>query len=275
LHMPSRNTPFWSGPPGPNPFIAPALPPIAPPQPPHNFNMWPFSGPLEMDVVPRVQTASPPIMTAPTPTLAPEPSPPPPYSALPPIPEIERQEGLTVTIDTDTPETPSDPCNLFVKNLDDEVIVTQRDLENLFTEFGTITSAFLATYAPKDSYTPAVSKGFGFVAFSRPQEADIAKEKLHGIVIGRKKIFVNYAEKKEDRQMRLKVLFANVERLAEEMRSETATKRGEEMMGEVKRDERDDRVSRRGMLRGGALHDGSTMDIVPLIPRPTPSSSLV
>jgi RNA recognition motif-containing protein len=194
-------------------------------------------------------------MSAPTPTVAPEPSPPPPYSALPQVPEIEDQPDLELE------KTHTDPCNLFIKNLDDEVIVTQRDLENLFGEYGTITSAFLATHPTKDSYTQAVSKGFGFVAFSRPQEADLARESMHGTVVGRKKIFVGYAEKKEDRRMRLKVFFANREKLAEEMKSELAIK--DEMVGEIRRDVRDERISRRSVVCAGS-HDRSTTDIVPI-----------
>jgi hypothetical protein len=261
---------MWSGPLGPNPFIAPLLPPIAPPPP--DFSMWPFSSPPVMDVVPRIQSASPP-MTAPTPTVAPEPSPPPPYSAIPPIPEIESHEGLVpqmgdTRLESFPGKTPCDPCNLFVKNLDDEVIVTQRDLESLFSEYGTITSAFLATYVPKDSSFLAISKGFGFVAFSRPQEADLAKEKMNGCIIGRKKIFVSYAEKKEDRQMRLKVLFANMEKIAEEMRSELNVK--PDLIREIK-DTKEERVSGRRAFRGPSYE--STMDMTipgPVGPRFSP-----
>ena len=259
IHVPPPRG-MWSGPSGPNPFVAPPLPPIAPPQPPPNFTMWPFSSPPIIDVVPRMRTASPP-MTAPTPTVAPEPSPPPPYSALPLIPEIESHEGFTppigdTTLESPSGKTPFDPCNLFIKNLDDEVIATQRDLENLFSEYGTITSAFLATYAPTDSSSLAVSKGFGFVAFSRPQEADLAKDKMNGRIVGRKKIFVSYAEKKEDRQMRLKILFANAEKLAEEMRSELNIK--PDLMGEIIKDT--ERISRRGVFLGP--YDESTPDMM-------------
>ena len=275
IHVPPPRS-MWSGPPRPNPFIAPPLPPIAPPQPPPNFTMWPFSSPPVIDAVPPMEPASLPT-TAPTPTPAPEPSPPPPYSALPPIHKIEFHEGFTPPIGDTTLEllsgkTPCDPCNLFIKNLDDEVVATQRDLENLFSEYGTITSAFLAIYAPKDSSSLAVSKGFGFVAFSRPQEADLAKEKMNGCIIGRKKIFVSYAEKKEDRQMKLKVFFANVEKLAEGMRSELHVE--PDLIGEIKKNTRDERVSGRSVFRG--LPDGSTMDMMipgSFGPRPSPRLS--
>ena len=157
-------------------------------------------------------------------------------------------------IDCTPGKAPSDPCNLFVKNLDDEVIVTQRDLEALFAPFGTITSTFLATYAPKNERTLPVSKGFGFVAFSRSQEAEAAKDKLHGQVVGRKKIFVSYAEKKEDRHMRLKQLFANMETLAEEMKKEKRAK-GETDETALK----DQHISNRGVMRLDRNHDNISL----------------
>jgi RNA recognition motif. (a.k.a. RRM, RBD, or RNP domain) len=144
--------------------------------------LWPFpSSPVApplsqmgMDV-PAIQPDSPPMsmpMNAPAPTVAPEPSPPPPYSALPPISEEDHPIDFA---DAFYSPAPYDPCNLFIKNLDDEVVANQADLEILFSEFGIITSAFLATYGPKDPSHPPVSKGFGFVAFARPDEAELAR----------------------------------------------------------------------------------------------------
>jgi hypothetical protein len=241
---------IWTGRPGPNPFVASPLPPIVQPQQPPNFTMWQYTSPPTMDVVPPMLRAPP--MEPPAPVVAPEPSPPPPYSALPPTRATNSQASgsgspeTTVPIDAIPPKAPGDPCNLFVKNLDDEVIVTQRDLEKLFAPHGTVTSTFLATYAPKDENSQPVSKGFGFVAFARAQEAESAKNKLHGLVVGRKKIFVSYAERKEDRHTRLKVLFANMENLAEQMKRDLIAKaEGEELAKEM----RDDDISRRGVLR--------------------------
>jgi RNA recognition motif. (a.k.a. RRM, RBD, or RNP domain) len=258
---PPPPTQLWTGPAGPNPFVAPPLPPISPPQQPPNFTMWQYANPTPMEVVqPVIRTL--PALQPPAPLVAPEPSPPPPYSALPPIRETDSQGSASgspepmANIDTSPPKAPSDPCNLFVKNLDDEVIVTQRDLEKLFAAYGTITSTFLATYAPKDDNSPPVSKGFGFVAFARAQEAELAKDKLHGQIVGRKKIFVSYAERKEERHSRLKLLFANMESLADQMKRDIIAKAdGEEVSKEMK----DDGVSSRGVTRpqeGQRLDEG-------------------
>lgn len=102
------------------------------------------------------------------------------------------------------PETtkPYDPANLYVKNLDDQCIINTEDLKNLFVSHGQITSAFLATYP-----SSGISKGFGFVAFASPQDATKAKAALDGRVVGRKRIFITYAERKEDRIQRLKAIF--------------------------------------------------------------------
>src|SRR5277367_2637705 len=262
---------LWNTSSGGHPYIAPPIPPIPQPrpQPASNYPVWPFPTrtPPVVDVVPRVQHGSPPL-APPTPGPVPEPSPPPPYSALPPIPETD-QETFShddFTVDPTASKNPCDPCNLFIKNLDDEIIVTQRDLEKLFSEYGTITSAFLATYPPKSPSMHAVSKGFGFVAFSRPQEAQLAREKMQGAIVGRKKIFVSFAEKKEDRQNRLKALFANMEKMAEDMKNQLAIK--EDLRSEGKREVRDGAISRRGVIRGN--QDGQTVSPVRSMPRLSP-----
>ncbi|KAI5780885.1 hypothetical protein EDC01DRAFT_601547, partial [Geopyxis carbonaria] len=102
------------------------------------------------------------------------------------------------------PETskPADPCNLFVKNLDDRIIGTSEELKNLFEKYGTVTSAHLATISGTD-----VSKGYGFVAFGKQDEAAKAKESLNNSLVGKKRVFVSYAERKEDRMKRLKTIF--------------------------------------------------------------------
>lgn len=101
------------------------------------------------------------------------------------------------------PETPKprDPSNLYIKNLDDGFITTTMDLKAAFGQYGQIASAFLATYPN------GTSKGFGFVAFVNPSDAVVAKESLDGVIVGRKRVFVTFAERKEERTQRLKELF--------------------------------------------------------------------
>ncbi|KAF8468176.1 hypothetical protein BDZ91DRAFT_100044 [Kalaharituber pfeilii] len=101
------------------------------------------------------------------------------------------------------PETtkPRDPSNLYIKNLDDQYITTTMDLKAAFGQFGQIASAYLATFSN------GVSKGFGFVAFVNPADAVIAKEHLDGAILGRKRVFVTFAERREERTQRLRELF--------------------------------------------------------------------
>lgn len=62
--------------------------------------------------------------------------------------------------------------NIYVKNIDDDV--TDDDLREHFSQCGMITSAKLM----RD--TKGISKGFGFVCFSTPEEANKAVAILHG-----------------------------------------------------------------------------------------------
>jgi polyadenylate-binding protein len=74
--------------------------------------------------------------------------------------------------------------NLYIKNLDDTI--DDERLRNTFTNFGTITSAKVM----RDKDRPEVSKGFGFVCFSSPEEATRAVTAMNGNMVGSKPIYV-------------------------------------------------------------------------------------
>nr|AAL65912.1 Crp79 [Schizosaccharomyces pombe] len=102
------------------------------------------------------------------------------------------------------PNSPIDPSNLYVKNLDDTVITCKSQLEDLFSPFGSILSSMLACYP-----NSGISKGYGFVAFRQIEAAVRAKDTLNGMMVGKKRIFVCFAERKSDRIRRLQAFFAN------------------------------------------------------------------
>lgn len=95
--------------------------------------------------------------------------------------------------------------NVFVKNfgenLDDE------QLFELFLPYGKITSHKVMS---NDSGKP---KGFGFVAFSCPEEAEAAVDALNGHEIGGKPLYVGRAQKRQERNADLKKKY---ERLKQE-----------------------------------------------------------
>eukprot|EP00281_Chroomonas_sp_CCMP1168_P022820 CAMPEP_0206224194 /NCGR_PEP_ID=MMETSP0047_2-20121206/6899_1 /ASSEMBLY_ACC=CAM_ASM_000192 /TAXON_ID=195065 /ORGANISM="Chroomonas mesostigmatica_cf, Strain CCMP1168" /LENGTH=640 /DNA_ID=CAMNT_0053647141 /DNA_START=239 /DNA_END=2161 /DNA_ORIENTATION=- len=74
--------------------------------------------------------------------------------------------------------------NLYIKNLDDAI--DDDKLRSTFEQFGTITSAKVM----KDKERPDVSKGFGFVCFSAPEEATRAVTAMNGQMVGSKPIYV-------------------------------------------------------------------------------------
>lgn len=86
--------------------------------------------------------------------------------------------------------------NLYVKNLDD--IVDDEKLRAEFGNYGTITSAKIM----RDEKT-GVSKGFGFVCFSSPDEATKAVSEMNGKMMGGKPIYVALAQRKDVRKAQL------------------------------------------------------------------------
>ncbi|XP_062115151.1 polyadenylate-binding protein 7 [Humulus lupulus] len=87
--------------------------------------------------------------------------------------------------------------NVYVKNIDDDV--TEEELKEHFSQCGTITSG---TLMMDDK---GVSKGFGFVCFSTPEEAYKAVNTFHGVMFHRKPLYVSIAQRKEDRQAQLQL----------------------------------------------------------------------
>ncbi|KAH8835327.1 polyadenylate binding protein [Flagelloscypha sp. PMI_526] len=104
-------------------------------------------------------------------------------------------------------EMKSQYTNLYVKNLDTEV--SQEEFENLFKQFGNITSAIVQVDEE------GKSKGFGFVNFERHEEAQAAVEQLHDSEINGKKLFVTRAQKKAEREEELRKAYesAKMEKL--------------------------------------------------------------
>ncbi|XP_060526485.1 polyadenylate-binding protein 4-like [Cylas formicarius] len=82
-------------------------------------------------------------------------------------------------------------ANVYVKNLDDTF--TDAKLHQVFAGFGTITSAKVMTENGR-------SKGFGFVCFAAPEEADKAIDELHGKIVGTKPLYVAHAQRREERK---------------------------------------------------------------------------
>ncbi|KAK7284949.1 hypothetical protein RJT34_19703 [Clitoria ternatea] len=90
--------------------------------------------------------------------------------------------------------------NIYVKNIDDNV--TDEELRDHFSACGTITSAKVM----QDD--KGISKGFGFVCFSTPEEANKAVNTFHGFMFHGKPLYVALAQRKEDRQAQLQLQYA-------------------------------------------------------------------
>ncbi|KAL3327686.1 hypothetical protein AABB24_035385 [Solanum stoloniferum] len=85
--------------------------------------------------------------------------------------------------------------NVYVKNINGDV--KDHELRELFSQCGKITSAKLMLDEK------GVSRGFGFVCFSRPEEANKAVNTFHGFMFGQKPLYVAIAQRKEERQTQL------------------------------------------------------------------------
>jgi len=89
--------------------------------------------------------------------------------------------------------------NLYVKNIEDTV--DDATLKEMFEVYGEISSVVVM----KDD--KSVSRGFGFVCFTNPDHATKALQEMNGKMIGQKPIYVNRAQRKEERRMQLESQF--------------------------------------------------------------------
>ncbi|KAG1446061.1 hypothetical protein G6F56_009697 [Rhizopus delemar] len=91
--------------------------------------------------------------------------------------------------------------NLYVKNLEDDV--DDDRLREEFSVYGVITSAKVM----RDEKTD-ISRGFGFVCFTSPEEATRAVTEMNGRILGSKPIYVAIAQRKEVRRSQLEMQMA-------------------------------------------------------------------
>lgn len=86
--------------------------------------------------------------------------------------------------------------NIYVKNFPPET--TDESLREMFEEFGEIKSCCVE----KDS--EGKSKGFGFVCYGEPEQAEAAVKTMHGKELNGRVLYASRAQRKEERQEELK-----------------------------------------------------------------------
>lgn len=90
--------------------------------------------------------------------------------------------------------------NLYIKNIEDSV--DEEKLRKVFSEFGGITSLKIMTNEKGQS------KGFGFVCYSKPDEATKALTKMNNFMFEGKPLYVALAQRKEQRRAQLEAQHA-------------------------------------------------------------------
>jgi len=83
--------------------------------------------------------------------------------------------------------------NIYVGNLDYKV--SENELEELFSEYGSVGSAKIIT-----DRMSGRSKGFGFVEMEENDEAKKAIEELNGVSVGNRQINVNEARERSSNE---------------------------------------------------------------------------
>jgi len=110
----------------------------------------------------------------------------------------ERERELRRRFEQLKSEQPHAGQNVYVRNLDDSI--TDEELRTLFAPYGSITSAKVMI-----DPTSKISRGFGFVSFSTPEEAHKAISEVNGVLVHNKPLYVALAQKKEVRRQQLEM----------------------------------------------------------------------
>ncbi|KAK9175706.1 hypothetical protein WN944_027713 [Citrus x changshan-huyou] len=90
--------------------------------------------------------------------------------------------------------------NLYVKNINGDA--GEIELKQYFSQCGTISSVKIMRT------DRGISKGFGFVCFSNPDEANRAINTLNGILFHQKPLYVAIAQTKRERTSYLRMMYA-------------------------------------------------------------------
>ncbi|KAJ2781506.1 Protein phosphatase PP2A regulatory subunit B [Coemansia javaensis] len=85
--------------------------------------------------------------------------------------------------------------NLYIKNFDEDI--TEDRLRQEFVPYGVITSVKIMVDDKGDS------RGFGFVCFSTPEEANKAVAEMNGRMLGKKPLYVAVAQRSEQRRQHI------------------------------------------------------------------------
>ncbi|KAI8331756.1 hypothetical protein BC941DRAFT_438377 [Chlamydoabsidia padenii] len=102
-------------------------------------------------------------------------------------------DSLSMNPDKSSDSNYVDVMNLYVKNLDPKV--NNNDLFDAFRPFGRIVSARVMTNPANNQ-----SKGYGFVSYSRSDEARLALEQMNGKLFYQKPLMVSFHAPKKPRQ---------------------------------------------------------------------------
>jgi polyadenylate-binding protein len=98
--------------------------------------------------------------------------------------------ALRIVVSSSEPKFEKE-ANLLVKNIDKEV--TQQEIYDKFSAFGNVISCKLETYPNSKE-----SRGYAYVQFEKPEDAQRATEALNGQDINGKKIEVTTKKEKKD-----------------------------------------------------------------------------